>query len=159
MKQCPNDNTSLYDNTITELNNINHVDELKEADYHIEKLKKEIKKNLDELTPELHTILFEKIIKILDYVGALSNMCFPNTDNLEEYYVKQYKNSPAIARKLWLKHTSDIHHKYDQIKNKCFKLIDFLDKEYYKIYNQNPPNWNEELTMLFDYDDHINNLI
>ena len=119
-----------------------HSEELKNAEESINKIKNELKLIINEksITDELHEILFEKIIYLLDYVGQLSVTAYDIANKLEELYYKTYPHSPMLAKKLWQEHFTHIHHPYNILKNRCFRLIDELDLEYYNVHHKDPPN-------------------
>jgi hypothetical protein len=123
----------------------NHSNELSKADDVIEKLKKRIEKIEinNELTDELHTQLFEEVVRVLDFVGRLSMPAFEIEYKLEEMYIFKFPSSPELAKKLWQDHYELIHHPYTILKNRCFKLLEELDEEYIRLYGKNPPNFNK----------------
>ena len=127
-----------------DLNLPNHYNELCKADEVLDKLKKrfEIIKMQKAIDGKFHTALYEEIIKVLDYVGKLSIPAFKIEDELEKLYVLQYSHAPNLAKQLWLEHYASIHHPYSLIKNRCYRLLDDLDKEYQVVWKSNPPNWN-----------------
>ncbi len=121
-----------------------HKDELYKAEELIEKFKYklkiiQIKHKIDDKT---HTEFFEEIIRVLDYVGRLSKSVFDVEDEMELQYIKNYSKSPELAKKLFNDHYEYLHHPYTILKNRCFKLLEELDAEYYKQYKKQPPNWN-----------------
>jgi hypothetical protein len=121
-----------------------YANELYKAEEVIDKLKiklKHISVNKT-ITNKLHTQLFEEIIRVLDYVGQLSEPAFAIEDELEELYVLQYPHSPSLAKKLWLDHYEYVHHPYNILKNRCFRMLDEVDEEYIKKFKCKPPNWN-----------------
>ena len=123
----------------------NHNNQLSIASDTIEKLRDkfrvlETKKSIDD---KEHELMFEEIIKVLDYVGRLSMPAFEVSDDIERMYTMRYNHSPELARKLWLDHYEDIHHPYNLLKNRCFKLIDELDELYIKLNRKTPKNWKE----------------
>lgn len=129
---------------------IDHNKELIESDSFIKNLKKEIQ-TINILNDKIFIELYEKIIKVLDYLGTLSSMCFNYTDQFESLYHKKYNDSKEAKTK-WLECTKNIHHKYDKQKNRCFKMIDFLDGKYYEKFKKEPPNWTSiEMSPLLDY--------
>ena len=122
----------------------NHGNELSKANDFIEKLKEKInivKKNKS-IDNFFHTLLYEEVIRALNYVGQLSLPAFEIEEQMKDMYFKQYKHSPQLARQLWLDHYGKIHHPYNLLKNRCFKLLDDLDEMYKKKFKKNPPNWN-----------------
>lgn len=125
----------------------NHEEELKTADDHLSALKLRFSTVIanDLMTNSLHDDYFEETIKILDYVGRLSIPCFKINYELERMYVNRYPHSPALAKKLWLDHYESIHHPYNLIKNRCFRVIQELDQAYRNKYNCQPPNWKDSI--------------
>lgn len=121
----------------------NHANELSNAEDSIEKIKCRFKTYQDSKTisNKQYIAMYEETIKVLDYVGRLSMPVFDIENQLEELYFKQFKHSPELAKKLWLEHYEKIHHPYNTLKNRCFKLLDEYDKLYFKIYKIPPPNW------------------
>jgi len=141
---------------------INHDVELIESNKFIEKLKKEVKFTM--MSDETHDYLYEKIMRVLDHLGTLSSMCFIYTDQLEDvFYAKTILpidgEETKDHRTLWLECTGDVHKKYDQQKNKCFKLIDALDLKYYSKFKSEPPNWrySNDMSALLDYKSYMKN--
>jgi len=133
--------------SILELSNINHDTELYETNQFINNLKKEI--NETPVNDEVHNVLFEKIIRALLHLGSLSQKAFIHTDQVEEHFFQTYEHKKA--RKEWLEFTNSIHKKYDQQKNRCFKLIDILDQKYYSKFKKEPQNWMVNEMPLLDY--------
>jgi hypothetical protein len=120
-----------------------NANELSKAEEVIEKLKLKIKDIIVNKTinDKIHTTLFEEIIRVLDYVGNLSVPFFKVEEKLEELYILQYSHSPKLAKKLWLDHYEFIHHPYNLLKNRCFRMLDELDEAYIKRFKHEPPNW------------------
>lgn len=121
----------------------NHSNELSKVEEVIEKYQKKFKaiKSKNTITDIEHTTLFEETVSVLNYLGKLSMPAFEIEDELEEMYMKQYMHSPELAKKLWLDHFAKIHHPYNLLKNRCFKLLDDLDEMYISVNKKNPPNW------------------
>jgi hypothetical protein len=120
-----------------------HDNELSKAEEAIEKLKNEliiieIQKTIDN---KIHNLMFEHVIKILDYVGRLSMPAFEIEEKLEEMYRIKFLKAPQLGKLLWLEHYEKIHHPYNLLKNRCYKLLEGLDTEYFKCYKKHPPNW------------------
>lgn len=122
----------------------NHANELSNAEDNIEKIKCKFKEyqKTKTISNKQFIILYEETIKVLDYIGKLSLSAFNIETQVEELYFKQFKHSPELAKKLWLEHYEKIHHPYDLLKNRCFKLLDDYDEFYLKIHKTVPPNWN-----------------
>jgi hypothetical protein len=121
----------------------NHEEDIVKADVFLKNVKKRFgkikkSKNIDEKT---YTLMFDDIIRVLDFVGLLSEPAFAIENDLEYKYMVTYPNSPSLAKLLWLKHYAKIHHPYDILKNRCHTLIDELDEEYFKYNKKYPPNW------------------
>lgn len=123
----------------------NHNNQLSIADDNIEKLRHKFRvlETKMSINDKEHEQMFEEIIKVLDYVGRLSMPAFTISEDLERMYTIRYNHSPELARKLWLDHYEDIHHPYNLLKNRCFKLIDELDELYIKLNRKTPKNWKE----------------
>ena len=121
-----------------------HQNELSIAENIIEKLKLKFKTIVDDndITGNNHKALYEETVRILDYVGRLSMSAFNLETKLEEMYLLKYQHSPQLAKQLWLEHYETIHQPYNKLKNRCFKLLDDLDREYQRKFKRNPPNWN-----------------
>lgn len=121
----------------------NHSNELSKADGVIEKHQQKFKaiQSKNTITDIEHTTLFEETVRVLDYLGKLSMPAFAIEDELQEMYIKQYIHSPELAKKLWLDHFEKIHHPYNLLKNRCFKLLEDLDEMYFNVNKKNPPNW------------------
>ena len=81
-----------------------HSAELSKAEDVIEKLKNRFKKIIEtqSINGKIHTDLYEEIVRVLDYLGRLSNPAFAIGAELEALYVLQYPKSPQLAKKLWL---------------------------------------------------------
>ena len=128
----------------TNFNLPTYENELSKAEYTIEKINKKITKATAEqnLPGELHTLLFDEIVRVLLYVGHLSEAGFAVEEQLEQMYALKYIHSPALAKQLWLEHYESIHHPYNLLKNRCFRMIDELDELYVALYDSTPPNWN-----------------
>ena len=128
----------------TNLNLPDHSNELSKADEVLEKIKNRfniIKKN-QTIDDKNHVIMYEEIVRVLDYLGALSMSAFKIETQLEELYTKQYSHAPQLAKKMWFDHYELIHHPYNLLKNRCFRMLDELDNEFIKIHKMNPKNWN-----------------
>jgi hypothetical protein len=122
----------------------NHTNELSKAEEAIDKLKKrfEIVQQQKSINDCTHTDMFEEIVRLLMYVGKLSEPAFEVEDQLEALYTKQYKHCPALGKTLWLQHYDEIHHPYSILKNRCYRLLELLDEEYQNVHGRVPPNFN-----------------
>ncbi len=121
-----------------------HTVELAKADEIIKNLKTKLKQliNTKQLDGQIHTLLYEEIIRILDYVGRLSISIFEIEEKMAEQYTLKYPKSPQLAKKLYNDHYEHLHYPYTLQKNRCFKMLEDLDNEYKKRWKKNPPNWN-----------------
>ena len=121
-----------------------HSTQLQKAEEVISKLKDKLKhiETTKSITDELHTKLYEEVVRILDYVGKLSISAFDIEEEIERLYTLQFQNSPQLGKKLCNDHYEKIHHPYTLLKNRCFKMLEDLDEEYKKRWKKNPPNWN-----------------
>jgi hypothetical protein len=119
-----------------------HTSELSKAEEVIEKLKKrfEIMQMQSCINDANHLELFEELVRCLMYVGKLSEPAFGIEDQLEAIYVLQYKHAPALGKQLWLEHYDEIHHPYTILKNRCFRLLELLDQEYFNVHSKQPLN-------------------
>jgi len=120
-----------------------HGNELSLAEETIEKLKCRLKLIVKEksITDESHDKIYENTIRVLDFVGKLSLPAFALEDEMQEYYVKTYIHAPHLAKRLWLNHYGKLHQPYNLLKNRCFRLLEEIDAEYFKTYKKRPPNW------------------
>jgi hypothetical protein len=123
----------------------NHNNELSKADDVIEKLRQKFKilECRNTISDKEHLQMFEEVVRVLDYVGRLSMPAFAIEEDMERLYVMRYPHSPELAKKLWLDHYEDIHHPYNLLKNRCFKLMEELDELYIRVNNKKPKNWKE----------------
>lgn len=121
----------------------NHRDELGNANEIIKKLRKKFKlvQGFKEINDGNHDEIYNDLIKILDYVGRLSTPALEIEDELERMYILHYPKSPKLSKKLFNDHYKEIHHPYDKLKNKCFKMLEELDDEYINVHKKHPPNW------------------
>jgi len=121
-----------------------HSSELSKAEDVIEKLRERFKTivKTKSITGKIHTDLYEEVVRVLDYVGRLSNPAFAIEDEMERLYILQYPKSPAMAKRLWLDHYDSIHHPYSLLKNRCYRMLEELDEEFQQVWQKNPPNWN-----------------
>lgn len=121
----------------------NYDNELSKAEEVIGKLKYKIKiigeeKTIDDRS---HTILFEEAVRILDYVGRLSEPAFAIEEELEEMYKMKFLKAPELGKELYLEHYEKIHHPFTILKNRCYKMLEELDAQYFECHKKQPPNW------------------
>ena len=122
----------------------NHHNELCKAEEVIEKLKNKFKKieRTKTINDKNHDELYNEIIRILDYVGRLSMPAFAIEDDIEQLYTLHYAKFPELAKKLCNDHYENIHHPYTLLKNRCFRMLEDLDKLYIETHGKYPLNWN-----------------
>jgi hypothetical protein len=120
----------------------NHNVELMKAEAAYNKIKSkfDIYKDYNTLTDALHINMFEETVRILVYVGNLSMYAFDIEDELERMYIKQYTHAPEMAKLQWMQHYEHIHQPYTLMKNRCYRLLEDLDKLYFTLYKKDPPN-------------------
>ncbi len=121
-----------------------HSNELLTIEEALDKIKTKFKTIIKDksIDNKIHDQLYERIIRVLDYTGRLSEPAFAIEKRLEGLYTLKYLKCPAIGKKLWLDHYGSIHHPYNLIKNRCFRMLEELDEEYIKRLKKYPPNWN-----------------
>jgi hypothetical protein len=122
----------------------NHSNELSKAEEIIEKIKNNVRsiETNSSITDEIHLKTYEEVCRILDYVGNLSKPIFEIETEIEDLYVLKFPHSPELARKLWQEHYEELHHPYNILKNRCFRLLDDLDEEFHRVHKKHPSNWN-----------------
>lgn len=110
-----------------------HAIELEKAEEYIKELQEIFKKRIknEKINDEMYAILFEKIIRGLEYMGSLSLPLFNIQDQIEETFDITYKHAPELGRKLKWKKIEIIHKPYDILKNRLFKLLDELESLHY----------------------------
>ena len=128
---------------IHDFNLPNHESELCDAEETINKIKLKllIIYRENSINDFIHEYYYEETMRILEYIGRLSTPALTLSQKIEEMYVLKFPHSPALAKQLWLNHYRDIHHPYNILKNRCFRILYQLDNEYFKSYNKFPPNW------------------
>ena len=107
----------------------------------VDKFKKRIEyyKGIGMISQDEYIELHKLIVQVLEYVGELSMPAFNIRDEVEKRYFTMYKNSPELAKKLWLDHYHDIHKPFNTIKNRCFSLLEQMDNLYTKANKTSPP--------------------
>lgn len=127
----------------TEYSIPDHSNELSEAEDRIEKLKNRLKiiKTQRCINDSNHEELFEFTVQVLDYVGKLSMSVFALEDQIQDVFFRRYKSHPELAKTLWQEEYGRIHHPYNILKNRCYRLLEELDAEYHKRHKKHPPNW------------------
>jgi hypothetical protein len=103
------------------------------------------------INDDIHISLYEETIRILTFIGVLSNSVFDIEKKIEEIYTKKYISTPSIGKVLWYDEYDKLHHQYNILKNKCFKLLDDLDIEFKRINHTHPKNWDARM-----YEPHEN---
>lgn len=119
----------------------NHDQELENIKNYIAQLKQRYKiltkRNKRLVTEDEYVKIRELTINTLELVGELSMPAFDIEQELHDKYILAYKSSPELAKKLWLDHYERIHTKYDTLKNRCFKLVEDIDKSIFNMKKQN----------------------
>ena len=120
-----------------------HENELSKADDEIQKLKIRFNKHSDTkvLSDAEFLRLYDDVIRVLDYVGRLSMSVFEIEDEFEELYKLKFLHAPDLGKIIWQEHYQGMHHPYNLLKNRCFKILDELDEMYQMIHSKYPPNW------------------
>ena len=130
----------------------NHEKELKECTNKLDGIKYNLKTlqirlKVDDAT---HDRMYEEIALVLDYVGGLSQALFNVQDEIEEEYKMKYLKSPELGKTLFFKDYGKIHHPYNLIKNRCYRMFGELDMAYRNSNEgKNPPNWKDSLGLDF----------
>ena len=125
-----------------DLNLPDHTNELEEAEGYTSKIKRDILicKENNKLDNQTYKDLYGRITNALYFVGGLSIPAFDVGDKIEQEYFNTYKHAPELAKKLWLDHYARIHHPYNLLKNRLFRLYEILDELYKNINKSSPPN-------------------
>lgn len=110
-----------------------HTEELNKVEKLINKYKIRYKRIIERNIKDKKELeaLYEKTITLLEYIGELSLPCFNISDALEQNHYNIYKDSPELAKTLWLEKYGELHHPYNILKNRCFNLLDELEKQIY----------------------------
>lgn len=128
----------------TNFNLPNHEMELYKATEIIIKLRTKLNNVIysKKISPTEHTLMFEEIVQVLDYIGNLSQTVFDIEEELEKQYTLHYHQAPKLGKKLYWNHYESLHHPYSLLKNRCHRMLEELDQHYIKTNNSKPPNWN-----------------
>lgn len=128
----------------TELNLPSQSNELIKASDYLENIKYNFRHNVvhNNLTHKHHSIIYDDIVRVLLFVGNLSEPYFKVEDSLEKQYLLNFPHSPQLAKELWLQHYETIHHPFNVLKNRCFRLLEELDEEFIRLNKCQPQNWN-----------------
>lgn len=120
-----------------------HASELRQAEEKIKRIKEEIVliKINRSINDSKHTRLYEETVSVLDWVGRMSVSVFEIRDELEMCYENAYPKAPRLAYRLFDEHYSRLHHPYSLLKNRCYAILEDLDKTYINKFKKNPPNW------------------
>jgi len=123
------------------LNLPDHSQQLHEAEQYVNNIKQKLKEctNNKQISLKTYEILYDKITRALLYVGTLSMPVFNVEEKIENTYLETYKHAPELGKKLWLEHYGQIHHPYNILKNRLFRLFDQLDELYIKLNRKHPP--------------------
>lgn len=120
-----------------------HDNELSKVEDLIIKLRQDFNNYIEtkKISDEDFITVFENIIRVLDYVGRLSDFVFKIDDELEKRYKIEYLHAPELGKVLKQQHAEKLHHPYNILKNRCWKLLEELDELYIGLYDKEPPNW------------------
>ena len=118
----------------------NHTNELEKATEYIEDLKFKFRncERKEQITDEEYADIYSDTLRVLYYVGDLSDPAFKIEDELEDIYFKMYVHSPELAKELFFAKYHEIHKPYNLLKNRCFTLLDGLVELYTLVHNCNP---------------------
>lgn len=107
----------------------------------IEKFKKRVlyHKSIRSLSKDEYITLHKLLVQTLEYVGELSLPAFGIQDEIESRYYRMYKHAPELAKKLFLDHYNEIHKPYNTLKNRCYTLLELMEKIYFEINKIRPP--------------------
>jgi len=103
---------------------------LNEIEETIEKHKKDIKKGLEEKTLNLDNCKHytQIMLNCLYALGEKSKPLFDIQDEIRDKYYTTYVKTPNLAKELYIKHLDKIHNRYNILKNRCFRLLDEIEK-------------------------------
>jgi hypothetical protein len=132
----------MYESSITNVTLI-HIDvpdhsvELKEIECTIESVKMKLNLGIQFDAQEIIQTerLKQQILKTLNQLGRLSQKIFDLEDDLKSQYEKAYINTPLLGKTLYQKHNSRLHKRYDLYKNRCYKLLEIIEKREKKLIN------------------------
>lgn len=144
MNKLPTPNPDIQNFIVINFNLPDHTKELITADNLVAALTTKINQIItnNSLTSNLHTSLYEDVIKLLDWAGRMSMPLFEVEDDIEALYVKEYIHCPALAKELFYQHYEQLHKPYTLLKHRCYWLLDKLDATYQDKFHKTPPNWN-----------------
>jgi hypothetical protein len=116
-----------------------HTEEIKNIANYLDQLKNRFRagKTNKKLSLNEYEKIQDLLVNTLGLLGKLSTPAFNIEDELEDKYVLAYPSSPQLAKTLWLEHYERIHHKYNTLKNRCFKMLDDVEKEIIQIKKNN----------------------
>lgn len=125
----------------------NHCNELEKATEFINNLKYEFRQRerREEISKKDYVHLYQETIRVLYYVGDLSQSAFNCEDRLEEKYLIMYAHSPELAKKLFWDRYHEIHKPYNLLKNRCFTLLDQLEDLFVQTHSHTPEEFGEEI--------------
>jgi len=131
------------DRLTTEFNLPTHENEIFKAEEVLEKIRTKFYKVqlLKSIDNETHEKLYEEAMRVLYYVGSLSMPAFNIREELETKYTLLYIKSPQLGKKLFLDDYEKIHYNYNILKARCYRLLDDIDKEFFKRHKKRPRNW------------------
>lgn len=105
----------------------------------------ELKKN-DALDDYWHDKLYEDNSRVLNFVASLSQSVFNIENKLETIYTRKYISDPIKAKHTWYRHYEQLHQPFTIVKNRCWRIYEMLDSEYFRLFpTMFPPNWDKRL--------------
>lgn len=123
-----------------------YTEELNKAEEIINDLKFKFKEYeiKQELTEEQFVKQYKEIIRVLYYVGKLSQSIFDIETKMETQYIRMYPHSPELASKLFDDHYHKLHKPFNLLKNRCFTLLESLDELFFEIHSYAPKEFVDE---------------
>lgn len=121
----------MINNVMNEIDLPDHTKELNSAETLLNKYKIRYKKIIERNIKDLNDLeaMYDKTLELLEYIGQLSIPSFNASEKLEENHFKIYKDSPELAKTLWLEKYKELHHPYNLLKNRCFNMLDDLERD------------------------------
>jgi len=121
-----------------------HTAKLTDAEAKIENLRTRFVEiqNSGKINNYTHEPLYDETVLMLDYLGRLSRPIFGIESTIEEKYCKEYVSEPVKVKKLWYEHYEYIHRPYTILKNRCYRVLEDLDDEFFRVNHCFPSNYN-----------------
>lgn len=87
---------------------------------------------IKEYKPKQLAELSDKTMYYLDKLGEMSRIIFEQRDIVKNMFYKEYKKAPELGKKLFLDYNAKVHEPYDKLKNKCWKILESIEKNILK---------------------------